>query len=253
MFNNQRQMKIYYLLREEGQAKVSFLSETFGVSEPTIRQDLAKLEEDGLVVREHGGVFLKHMPEQVRSLSLEHKENMDKKIIIGIKAAELIKDGDSIILDSGSTTTEIAKNIATRNHLQVVTNALNISLLLGTNPSIQVLMPGGEFQAPTLSLSGERAVNFFEEVRVNKLFIASVGVSVDSGLTLPGFKDIPIKRAMINSAEEVYLAVDSTKIGISLFAVLCDLSRITAIITDRKITPVQQKQFETYGIKVIIA
>ncbi len=253
MFSNQRQMKIYFLLREEGQAKVSFLSETFGVSEPTIRQDLAKLEEEGLVVREHGGVFLKHMSEQVRSLSLEHQENMDKKILIGAKAAELIKDGDAIILDSGSTTTEIAKNIASRNNLLVVTNALNIALLLGTNPSIKILMPGGEFQAPTLSLSGERAVNFFEEIHINKLFIASVGVSVDSGLTFPGFKDIPVKRAMINSAEEVYLVIDSTKIGNSSFAVLCDITKVSGIVTDDGITDVQRKQFEDRGVRVLVA
>ena len=253
MFSNQRQMKIYLLLREEGQAKVSFLSETFKVSEPTIRQDLAKLEEEGLVVREHGGAFLKNMSEQVKSLSLEHQENMDKKILIGIKAAELIKDGDAVILDSGSTTTEIAKNIATRHNLLVVTNALNISLLLGTNPSIKILMPGGEFQAPTLSLSGERAVNFFEEIRVNKLFIAAVGVSPESGLTFPGFKDIPVKRAMINSADEVYLVVDSTKLGTSSFAVLCDLSRVTGIVTDDNITRAQQKQFEDAGVEIIIA
>ncbi len=253
MFSNQRQMKIYFLLREEGQAKVSFLSETFGVSEPTIRQDLAKLEEEGLVVREHGGVFLKNMSKQVSSLSLEHQENMDKKVLIGIKAAELVEDGDTIILDAGSTTTEIAKNIATRHNLMVVTNALNIALLLGTNPSIRIVMPGGEFQAPTLSLSGERAVNFFEEVRVNKLFIASVGLSVESGLTFPGFKDIPVKRAMLNSADEVYLVVDSTKIGASSFAVLCDISRVTGIITDDGISSEQQKDFEDAGVKVLIA
>lgn len=253
MFNNQRQMKIYFLLREEGQAKVSFLSETFGVSEPTIRQDLAKLEEEGLVVREHGGVFLKHMPEQVRSLSLEHQENMDKKVLIGAKAAELIEDGDTVILDAGSTTTEIAKNIVTRNGLHVVTNALNIALLLGTNHSIKIMMPGGEFQAPTLSLSGEKAVNFFEEIHVNKFFIASVGVSINSGLTFPGFKDIPLKRAMLNSADEVYLVIDSTKIGVSSFAVLCDLSRITGIVTDDGITEIQKKQFENKGVQVLIA
>ena len=170
MFSNQRQMKIYFLLREEGQAKVNYLSKTFGVSEPTIRQDLAKLEEEGLVAREHGGVFLKNMSEQVRDLSLEHKENMDKKILIGAKAAELINDGDAIILDSGSTTTEIAKNISKKHNLRVVTNALNISLTLGINPTIKILMPGGEFSAPTLSLSGERAVSYFKEIHVNKLF-----------------------------------------------------------------------------------
>ena len=253
MFSNQRQMKIYFLLREEGQAKVNYLSKTFGVSEPTIRQDLAKLEEEGLVVREHGGVFLKNMSEQVKDLSLEHKENMGMKVFIGTEASKLINDGDSIILDSGSTTTEVAKNISKRHNLKVVTNALNISLILGTNPTIKLLMPGGEFSAPTLSLSGERAITYFKEIHVNKLFLAAVGVSVEAGVTFPGFKDIPVKRAMINSADEVYLVVDSTKIGVSSFAVLCDLDKITAIVTDEGITNDQKIKFEAAGVKVIVA
>ena len=105
MIASQRRQKIIDLLTEDGTAKVSGLSEIFDVSEVTIRQDLAKLEEDGLIIREHGGAFLKSVPDQVQSYSFQHSENMDKKALIGKKAAEFIKDGDAIILDSGSTTT----------------------------------------------------------------------------------------------------------------------------------------------------
>jgi len=108
----QRRLKILELLQEDGSARVSYLSKTFDVSEPTIRQDLEKLEAEGYIMREHGGAFLKSIPQQVGSMSLQHQENMDKKIRIGKKASEFIHDWEAIIIDSGSTTTEVAKNLS---------------------------------------------------------------------------------------------------------------------------------------------
>ena len=131
MMAGQRREKILELLREDGSAKVIALSKIFRVSEVTIRQDLEKLENDGLITREHGGAFLKEVESQVRNFTLMNKANLDKKAIVGKKAAELVEDGETIILDSGSTTTEIAKNLTARKNLTVITNALNIALLLG--------------------------------------------------------------------------------------------------------------------------
>ena len=111
MLAQQRRTKILELLQEKGSARVNALSKLFQVSEPTIRQDLGRLETDGYITREHGGAYLKTIPEQVRSLTLQHTENMDKKMRIGKKAAGLISDGDFIILDAGTTVTEIAKNL----------------------------------------------------------------------------------------------------------------------------------------------
>jgi len=108
----QRRLKILELLQEDGSARVSYLSKTFDVSEPTIRQDLEKLEAEGYIMREHGGAFLKSIPQQVGSMSLQHQENMDKKMRIGKKASEFIHDWEAIIIDSGSTTTEVAKNLS---------------------------------------------------------------------------------------------------------------------------------------------
>jgi len=100
-----RRMKILDWLQEEGSARVRDLSAAFGVSEATIRQDLEKLDSDGHISRQHGGAFLRTMPKQVQTLSLQHMENIDKKRKIGIKAASLIGEGETIILDAGSTTT----------------------------------------------------------------------------------------------------------------------------------------------------
>jgi len=152
----QRRRKILELLQEDGSARVSSLSRLFKVSEPTVRQDLARLEAEGFIAREHGGAFLKSVRQQVKSLSLQHLENMGKKTLIGRRAAELVQDGDSLILDSGSTTTEVAKNLEPRKNLKIVTNALNIALLLGTEITFEIMVTGGEFKPPTLSLTGEK-------------------------------------------------------------------------------------------------
>jgi len=137
---HQRRTRILDLIREEGSAKVADLSRIFGVSEVTIRQDLDKMEAEGAVTRQHGGAFLKSGPDLVRSLSLQRIENMELKRRIGARAASLVPDGATVILDAGTTTTEIARELLSRQNLTVITNALNIALILGQSRGITVLM-----------------------------------------------------------------------------------------------------------------
>ncbi len=250
---NQRREQIIKLLREDGSAKVIDLAKLFKVSEVTIRQDLEKLEAEDLIIREHGGAFLKNVEDQVRNFSLMNTENMDKKELIGRKAAELIENGDVIILDSGSTTTEIAKNLKGRKNLTIITNALNIALMLGTEPGIDIMMTGGEFKPPTLSLTGQKAADFFGDIHVNKLFLATAGISLKAGLTYPSISDLVVKKAMIDAAETIYLVADSTKIRKPSFASLGALSLINYIITDPFISEDNKKLFKSHDIDFIIA
>jgi DeoR/GlpR family transcriptional regulator of sugar metabolism len=185
-----------------------------------------------LVLREHGGAYLKNIEDQVRNFSLSHQDNMEKKELIASKCLEFIESGDSIILDSGSTTTEIAKKLKGFNNLTVITNAINIAMMLGTEPGIELIVTGGEFKPPTLSLTGQKAADFFKGINVQKLFLATAGLSLKSGLTYPSISDIVVKKAMIDAAEITYLVADSTKIGKSSFASLGALSLIDYIITD---------------------
>ncbi len=253
MLAKQRKEKILELLREDGSAKVIDLARIFKVTEVTIRQDLEKLDREGLVTREHGGVHLKNFQDQVRNFSLIHQENLKKKEIIAEKCLDFIQPGDAIILDSGSTTTEIAKLIADYNGLTVITNALNIALILGANPNIEVVMTGGEFKPPTLSLTGQKAADFFTGLNVQKLFLATAGISLKSGLTYPSLSDLVVKKAMIDAAETTYLVADSTKIGKSSFASLGALSLIDYIITDEGIQEKHKQVFQENDIELIIA
>ncbi|HKK61268.1 MAG TPA: DeoR/GlpR family DNA-binding transcription regulator, partial [Bacteroidales bacterium] len=117
----QRREKILDLIKEDGHAKVLQLSKIFKVTEVTIRQDLEKLEKDGFIEREHGGAYLKDVGVLVKNISLQNQQNLEEKASIARKAVEYIHNGDTIILDSGSTTTEIAKQITGFKNLTVIT------------------------------------------------------------------------------------------------------------------------------------
>jgi DeoR/GlpR family transcriptional regulator of sugar metabolism len=253
MLANQRKSKILDILKEDGSAKVATLSKIFKVTEVTIRQDLEKLEEEGLIVREHGGAYLKDMADQSGNLILANQDNLDLKEAIAQKCIDFIESGDTIILDSGSTTTEIAKKLMGYKNLTVITNALNIALLLGTEPGIEVIMTGGEFKPPTLSLTGQKAADFFEGLNVQKLFLATAGISLKSGLTYPSLSDLVVKKAMINAADITYLVADHTKFGKNALASLGALSLIDYIITDAGIKKKDKEVLIENEIEVITA
>src|SRR5215831_121421 len=253
MLPNQRRDKILELLKEDGSAKVINLAKLFKVTEVTIRQDLEKMERDGLLMREHGGAYLKNIEDQVKSFSLSHQDNLDKKELIALKCLEFIESGDTIILDSGSTTTEIAKKLRGMKQLTVITNALNIALMLGAEPGIEVIVTGGEFKPPTLSLTGQKAADFFKGINVQKLFLATAGISLKAGLTYPSISDLVVKRAMIEAAETRYLVADSTKMGKASLASLGALSLIDYIITDAGIEEKHKQVFRDNEIELIIA
>jgi DeoR/GlpR family transcriptional regulator of sugar metabolism len=248
-----RRSKILAWLHEEGSARVRDLAEAFGVSEATVRQDLERLDADGHITREHGGAFLKSLPQQVKSLTLQNGVNLEAKKKIGQKAASFVDDFDTIILDSGSTTTEMASSLLNKNSLNVITNSLNIALALGAVPTCSVHMPGGQFKAPTLSLSGEKSAEYFTSIYAEKLFLATAAISFEAGLTYPSMADLYVKRAMVAASSKVYLLADSSKIGRTSLSSLGPLSLIHTLITDSGIQNADRKAFEAEGIEVIIA
>jgi DeoR/GlpR family transcriptional regulator of sugar metabolism len=249
----ERRKRILELIQEEGSARVTRLSELFEVSEPTIRQDLEVLDQQGFVTREHGGAFLRTVSRQVSELTLQHMEHMDKKSLIAKKATEFIKPSDRIILDSGSTVTELAKCLSSAQELVVITNAINIALIIGANPACELMVTGGDFKAPTLSLTGEKAAAFFRNIYVDKLFLATGGISPSFELTYPGYSDLAVKKAMIDAAKEVYLLADSTKFGVASFASLGSIDCVDAVVTDSGIDDETRKQLDALGVKLVIA
>ncbi|WP_223805178.1 DeoR/GlpR family DNA-binding transcription regulator [Tsuneonella flava] len=253
MLGEARRARMLAWLQEEGSARVRKLADVFEVSEVTIRQDLETLEAQGHIVREHGGAFLKSVPQQVRSMALQNTGQMEAKRQIGVAAAALVTDGSSIILDAGSTTTEVAASLAGRRDITLITNALNIALMLGGEPGFDVHMTGGHFKAPTLSLSGERSAEYLQGLYVDRLFLAVAAIDVAAGLTYPALSDLPVKRAMIEAASEVVLVADSSKIGGRSFTALGGLDLIDVLVTDKGISDADRAVIEAVGVKTIVA
>lgn len=253
LLSEPRRRRILDWIQEEGSARVRELAVAFQVSEATIRQDLERLEQEGHITREHGGAFLNSVPTQVGTMTLHHQENMEAKRRIGALAADLVKDGETVILDAGTTTTEIALRLVGRKNLTVITNALNIAIILGAVPGNAVHLPGGQFKAPTLSLSGDKSVDYFRNIFAGKLFLATAGVALDAGLTYPSFADLQLKEAMIKAASRVYLVADSTKINKSSFTRLGSLEMIHAFVTDAGISEADASAFRARGIEMLIA
>ena len=251
MFQDLRREKILDLIKENGNCTVVELSRIFDVTQPTIRQDLEALEKTGAIKRQHGGAFINNYSSFATELQPSHRDHIDEKRSIALKASEFIKSGDSIILDSGSTITELAKCLSDRTDLKIVTTALNITLILGKEPTNKIMIPSGEFKAPTLSVTGEQAAYLFESLYVEKLFLATGGFSLKAGLTYPGFSDLKIKQAMINCAKEIYLLCDSSKFEKILFASLGCLEKINYLITDKGANPSFLEETSKLGIKVI--
>lgn len=247
----QRRKDILNLIQEDGHAKVQKLAKIFNVSEVTIRQDLEVLERMGYIQREHGGAFLKDVGDFAKTGRLFNRTHMEEKEEIAKKAVKLINEGDCIILDSGSTTTELAKLLVQYQNLTVATNALNIALLLGENPGINLIVSGGEFKAPTLSLSGELAASAFKNIHVQKLFLATAGISSDMMLTYPSFSDLAVKSAMIRAADKIYLLADSSKFGVTSFASLGRISLVDTVITDNKISTEQIDFFKELNVELM--
>jgi len=250
----QRREKILEMIREDGTVTVKALTEVFGLTEATIRTDLRMLQKQGFVQRYHGGATLMTGKQNTGALLLERQTHLEEKEAIGRLAAQHIENGDTVIFDSGTTTTAIAEAIGHIRRLSVVTTAVNIALKLGGEPGINILLTGGTFKFPTLSTSGEKAARFFENVLAQKLFLATACISPRLGLSFPSETDIKVKMAMINSASTVYVVADSSKIDkVSMFALPCDWSHIHYLITDDGISAAQIAAFEALGVNVLVA
>lgn len=236
--------------------KLSELSSEFGVSMPTIRKDIDELQKQGRVERVHGNVRLvtseagpkRHFVDRANILPTS-----PEKALIGRMAASLVKNGDSIILDCGATTTELAKNLLDRQNLRIVTNALNIAIILGAEPTNRIMLTGGEFKPETIAVSGEKASAFFQGMFVDKLFLAAGGVSKESGISYPDFIDLHVKRAMIDAAKTVYLLADSGKFGKREFAAFGAMDRIDYLVTDGGLTDDFAKWLGDNGTQIIYA
>lgn len=224
--------------------RVDELSEEFDVSTVTIRNDLDFFEEKGLIHRTYGGALLRNNVYNDPSLEEKQKINVDKKRRIGEYAAGLVNDGDSIILDSGTTTREIALRLKDKKNMVLMTNAINTAVELAGVSEIQLMLTGGVLRDKSYSLVGPEAERTMNNYYFDKLFLGVDGMDFEHGLTTFNPQEAQLNRLMVERSNQVIAVTDSSKFGRHSFSYICDLSPIGMVITDDEIS----KEFEQ-GLK----
>ncbi|PMQ01141.1 MAG: DeoR family transcriptional regulator [Dictyoglomus sp. NZ13-RE01] len=253
MNKNERLSKILEILRAEGNASTKYLANILQVSEATIRRDLYKLslEENLPVKRVHGGVIyslekigLEPMFDIKLSQRVEEKKKLAKL------ASSLVEDGDTVILDSGTTCYYLAKELAQMKGLKIVTVDVKIAEELARYPSIQTILVGGEVRPGYFSIGGEMATKYLSEIRAEKGFLATDGWDIEGTYNASMF-EVGVKRAIIKSSIKTYLIADHTKYGKIAFIKIADLSSFEGIIVDRELPEDVMKILKEKNIKII--
>src|SRR5687768_3591090 len=247
-----RRVYIIDKLNSSGQVDVSTLSKELEVSEVTIRNDLEKLEEKNVLIRARGGAIKLDRVSTDFSISDKHKQHSEEKKRIGKAAAQFILDGETIILDSGTTTMEIVRNLPKTISLTVISNALNIANQLSEHPDVNLIIPGGILRKKSLSLVGSAAEESFRNFYCDKLFLAVDGIDTSYGLSTPNLEEAQINRVMIGISKQVIVVTDSSKFHKRCLAFISPLNNIDMVITDSGILPEDKSKLENSGIKVVI-
>ena len=252
-----RKAIIFDKLKEHGSVTVHELCETLNVSDMTIRRDLSEMERDGLLRRVHGGAVLAPGRSYERPYLMRADQGNHAKEQIGRKAAELIVDGDSIALDVGTTTLEIARNLGDKRSITVVTASLpianEIALTYHLENQIRLILTGGVVRAGELSMIGRFAQNMYEQLHLDKAFIGVAGIDVEAGITEYNLDDAMVKRAIIASARQKIIVADASKFNQTTFVSIEPLEKIDIIITSVDAPKHVVKEITSMGIEVILA
>ncbi|MGI6251437.1 MAG: DeoR/GlpR family DNA-binding transcription regulator [Anaerolineaceae bacterium] len=224
-------------LNDHGFIQAAESAKRLGISVITIRRDLELLEEEGLCIRKRGGA-VRSSDRVTLELPYEIKRNqhINEKKRIGQNASTLVKDGNTIILDAGSTTFAMSLFLRSKRRISVVTNDLQIAVKLASNPGINLICTGGIVRPNVFSLQGREVVNLIEDLHVDTTFLGADAIHEDLTITNVNFEEVPIKQAMIRAAKQVVLIADSSKFNRTGFVKVCSISEIDKIITDRGIS-----------------
>ena len=251
------EMILRELLRTGG-VSVDAMATELGVSAATVRRDLMSLEQQGLLRRNHGGAApvepaLYEPFRHVSSFSEQEQQRTAEKRRIGLAAAELIRDGDTIALGAGTTTTQIARSIRHRRNLTVLTNAVNIAMELSHREDIRVHVTGGELSGAWFALVGAGAQERANEMFVDKTFIGVDGIHHEQGLTTNYPEQAAIHRTLLRQARQRIVVADHRKIGVAATARIWQPADIDIFITDKRATAKTVAPFTAAGMRVIRA
>jgi DeoR/GlpR family transcriptional regulator of sugar metabolism len=251
----ERRALILRRLQRDGKVGLNELAQELGVSSMTIRRDLRQLMDQGIATISVGTAYLTDQGTGTIAVAAVDEQDQvvpRRKRSIGQRAAQLVDDGDTIIIDCGTTTSELLKYIGAK-RLTIITNSIPVAALVGANPNVKLIYAPGEYSEDSHGLIGPLTVDFFHTLRVDKAFLGAHGFDAVGGANEPVLGDGTAKRAMLESAAESYLLVDSSKYGNVHFMALSKLSDFSCVITDDDFPAGKRSELEAACNEVIYA
>lgn len=253
MLNEERRRSIVELVQQTRCAIVSDLARQFGTSAITIRRDLDVLAGRGLICRTHGGALsVQSASDSDHSLIERELQHPREKLRIAVAAAKLVKEGQSVLLDSGSTTTAIARQLRSFAQLTVITNAINIADELAGG-TVDVILTGGMLRKNSFSLIGPLAEESLTHLRADILFLGVEGIDTRFGLSTPNMLEAVLNRKMVLAAQQVVAVCDSSKFGCRSLSSIVPITAIHQVITDTEAPVKMLEELRRSGVRVITA
>jgi DeoR/GlpR family transcriptional regulator of sugar metabolism len=240
-------------LADHGEVSVSELSRVAGVSEMTIRRDLENLEREGLLKRVHGGAISRVSRGYEPPFALRSGRGENAKERIGRLAATLVAENETLILDVGTTTLALARNLLDGAGLTVVTASLHAAHALSVRDELRVIVTGGIARPGELSLIGDLAERAFDELHCDTVFLGAGGVDVEAGVTEFNLDDARVKRAALRSARRCVVLADATKLGKVALGAVCPLARVDVLVTDTSASDEVLAPLRDSGVEVLTA
>lgn len=251
MLVEERRNRLLELVRLRGFASLPDLADELRVSESTVRRDLDYLEEVGSAKRTHGGVFYTGQTPKLPHFDERQPQQWDRKKAIAHLAAELIQPGDTVLLDGGTTTYEVARMLVGRS-LQVVTNSLPVANLFASDPATDLVFVGGYIYPRTGVALGPHADRMLSEISVRRT-VLSVGGVTEKGFYNNNMLLVETERAMMHAADEVIVVADSTKFGHQSLAFLCGLAEIDHLVVDSGLSDTWREEFTKTNVNLVVA
>jgi DeoR family transcriptional regulator of aga operon len=247
-----RRAVILKQLEQDEQVNVFELSRQFMVSEVTIRKDLRHLEKKNILIRSRGGAMKRSLINIDLSIYDRRRQNIRLKSAIGAAAAAMINDGETILLDTGTTVMELAKNLPKKIEITVITNSVDITFRLAEYPNIRVIMPGGMLRRNSLALVGEQTAESLRTFYCDKYFLSADGIDIEKGMMTTNIEEAALARINIKNSKEVFALIDSSKFLSKGITAIAPLAKVDTLITDSGIPDKILKEIKDLGVNVII-
>ncbi|MBQ3225502.1 MAG: DeoR/GlpR transcriptional regulator [Clostridia bacterium] len=252
MGNDQRKQEILELLKKNGLVKVNELSEKFGISEVTVRNDLTDMERKGLLSRVHGGAISSYKPYYSMNMTQRLETNQSEKVDIATKVASMIAPNDTIMLNSGTTTLLTFRQIPAEYNLNIVTNSIAIALEASSNPNFNVVLIGGALNTKYQFSYGADAVSQLRNYHADKFILSVDGIDIANGFTTYYDTEAEVDRVMIEQAEHCIVVADYSKFNHSAFVKISDLSVADCIVTNQNIEEDILLAFRELGTEIYV-